>query len=342
MFGNLAIASMLGLALGSAVPTTVPATMKAVHVNTTKGCGAPDFACVTIETVKTPTPGLGEVLVRVASSSVNPSDLDVERSIGGLFGVFGIDFAGTVVATGPGVAHLKIGDNVWGCSKGTYAEYALAFEAITATSPANIPMDVAGTIPEVGMTSMEALVKMGAPWPKALNKTVVITSGTGGTGFIAIQLAKAFGAGHVITSTSGATNIAFAKSLGADQVFDYKEVDIFDALTNNSVDFVFDNYGAKGSADKAMRSMRLPGAIYELLPGGEDGQLSKHPRPGVTQISFGEMEPNKKNLEALSSMFDAGVLKPHIDSTFALVDTHAAFARSATGETVGKIAITAQ
>ena len=45
--------------------------------------------------------------------------------------------------------------------------------------------------------------------------------------------------------------------------------------------------------------MRLPGAIYELLPGGEDGQLSKHPRPGVTQISFGEMEPNKKNLEAL-------------------------------------------
>ena len=68
---------------------------------------------------------------------------------------------------------------------------------------------------------------------RALNKTVVITSGTGGTGFIGIQLAKAFGAGHVITSTSGATNIAFAKSLGADQVFDYKEVDIFDALTNN-------------------------------------------------------------------------------------------------------------
>ena len=140
------------------------------------------------------------------------------RSFGGLFGVFGVDFAGTVVAIGPGTTRLKvrtppalyprrldvtelrtrrrrggrrgllnelnvadsqsfcvifffpgspqIGDNVWGCSKGTYAEYALAFEVITTTSPANIPMDVAGTIPEVAMTSMEALVKMGAPWPK--------------------------------------------------------------------------------------------------------------------------------------------------------------------------------
>ena len=125
-------------------------------------------------------------------------------------------------------------------------------------------------------------------------------------------------------------------------MYDYKVVDVFDALANNSVDFIFDNYGAKGSADKAMRSMRLPGGIYELLPGGEDGQLSKHPRPGVKQISFGTMVPSKKDLEALASMFEAGVLQPHVDSTFALADVHAAFARSATGETVGKVAITAQ
>ena len=66
-------------------------------------------------------------------------------------------------------------------------------------------------------------------------------SGTGGTGFIGVQLAKALGAGTVITSTSGAANIAFAKSLGADRVFDYKVLDIFDpgALPDNSVDVVY-------------------------------------------------------------------------------------------------------
>jgi NADPH-dependent curcumin reductase CurA len=57
----------------------------------------------------------------------------------------------------------------------------------------------------------------------------------------------------VITSTSGADNIAFCKSMGADVVTDYKQVEIFSTLANNSVDVVYDNYGAKGTADLAMR-----------------------------------------------------------------------------------------
>ena len=69
---------------------------------------------------------------------------------------------------------------------------------------------------------------------------MVITSGSGGTGFIGIQLAKAFGAGTIATATSGNENIAFVKSLGADIVIDYKVENIFDALQNNSVDVVFD------------------------------------------------------------------------------------------------------
>eukprot|EP01047_Picozoa_sp_COSAG01_P060717 COSAG01_NODE_7485_length_3190_cov_2.884180_4_plen_149_part_00 len=63
----------------------------------------------------------------------------------------------------------------------------------------------------------------------------VITSGTGGTGFIGVQLAKALGAARVVTATSGAANIALAKQLGADVVIDYKEQDIFDALPDDSV-----------------------------------------------------------------------------------------------------------
>ena len=100
-----------------------------------------------------------------------------------------------------------------------------------------------------------------------MSAAVVITSGTGGTGFIGVQLAKAFGAGSIITSTSGAANIALAKSLGATQVFDYKVQDIFDggALPDNSVDVVYDNYGAKGTADKAMPKIK-PGGVCEWPP----------------------------------------------------------------------------
>lgn len=112
------------------------------------------------------------------------------------------------------------------------------------------------------------------------NLTIVITSGSGGTGLIGVQLAKAFGAGTVVTAASGADNIALVKSFGADVVIDYKVENIFDSMANNSIDLVFDNYGAKGSADRAMPKMKDP-SVYLLLPGGEKGTLSKNPRPGV-------------------------------------------------------------
>lgn len=97
---------------------------------------------------------------------------------------------------------------------------------------------------------------------------------------IGVQLAKAYGAGRIVTATSGAANIALVKSFGADVVIDYKVQNIFDAMANESIDVVYDNYGEKGSADRAMPKMK-DGSVYLLLPGGEEGSLSKHPKPGV-------------------------------------------------------------
>jgi NADPH:quinone reductase-like Zn-dependent oxidoreductase len=71
--------------------------------------------------------------------------------------------------------------------------------------------------------------------PLSANLTIAITSGQGGTGFMGIQLAKALGAKHVVTAASG-SGIAMVKALGADQVFDYTKVELFDALPDNSVD----------------------------------------------------------------------------------------------------------
>ena len=101
----------------------IPDTMLAVHANKTMPC-VPDFRCVSTETVKTFGAGLGEIVIKVSGSSVNPSDVDIVKSGGGqLFGVMGVDVAGIVVKVGIGCEHLKVGDAVWGVTKGAYAEY---------------------------------------------------------------------------------------------------------------------------------------------------------------------------------------------------------------------------
>merc|ERR1711871_64016 len=299
----------------------------------------PNFgSCITVESVKIPEPIVGEALIRMSTSSVNPSDLDItEGALHGLFGTLGADFAGEVVKVGPLCSSLAVGDKVWGCSKGTYSEYAIVFCALTGKLGSVSPAEV-GTLPEVSMTSAEALKKTGAPWDPAKNLTVVVTSGSGGTGFVGVQLAKAYGAGKIITATSGADKIAFVKSLGADVVVDYREQEIFSALQNDTVDIVYDNYGAPGTADRAMPTLR-EGGIFIFLP-GKDGAVSKHPKSGVKQINYGLMTPSRDTLNEMLTLYKSGALRPHVQASYSLSNVSAAFDESATGGVVGKLAIT--
>ena len=99
---------------------------------------------------------------------------------------------------------VKVGDEVWadngefwpirGGELGAYAQFALSDETQVAPKPANLNWTDAASLPLVGLTSLQALQETGAPWT-ALGRTphVMITSGAGGTGFIAVQLAKAWG-----------------------------------------------------------------------------------------------------------------------------------------------------
>merc|ERR1719450_440028 len=123
--------------------------------------------------------------------------------------------------------------------QGAYAQYALATCSLTTLKPFSLSLVEAGTIPIVGGTSLQCLQEAGAPWTS--KPTVVVTAGQGGTGFIGVQLAKALGAASVITAATG-DGIDFVKSLGADKVIDYKKQDIFDALPDDSVDIVYDNF----------------------------------------------------------------------------------------------------
>merc|ERR1711907_75992 len=200
--------------------------------------------------------------------------------------------------------------------------------------PKNLNFVDAGTIPVVGGTSLQCLQAAGMPSKKS-NLTVVVTSGQGGTGFMGIQLAKALGATRVITAASGA-GIDFVKSLGADVVVDYHKQDLASALADDSVDIVYDNFGAKGTADKMMHAIRS-GGTFLVLMGGNGGTISKNPKAGVRQVPFGLATAAKKEMTQLKEYFEAGKLQPRtMRPTYGLAEVAEAFTRLRSHGVLGK------
>ena len=179
-----------------------------------------------------PTPGAGEVLVRVGAASVNPIDTYVR---GGLVAaelpvpfVVGSDFAGTVEAVGEGVTHWQPGDNVWGANQGghgrqgTAAELACVGAEWLHATPEGISDEEAAAIALVGITAHIGLVlKAGVQE----GETVFVNGGAGGVGSMVVQIAKASGARVIATAGSDA-RAAKAAKLGADEVINYQTEDV--------------------------------------------------------------------------------------------------------------------
>ena len=346
-------------------------------ITQTGSCKAP-FSCVHLHNVPIPSPQSSECLIRVNASSVNPSDVDTAES-GGCKNGCGADVSGTIIKCNGG--DLKPGDAVWTLAQPAYSDYVAQPVSQISRRPTSLDHHHAGTLPEVGLTSLFSLKRTiappgtalphGSPWNASTypNLTVAVTAGAGGTGMIGLQLAKAWGAKHIATSTTGAAGEAFVRSLGADIVFDYHKVDMFDALPDNSVDIgvcmhtccscslfahnspthapsplslptVYDNYGAPNTAEKAMRVIR-PGGVYLLMPHGicyalklqRPPCLAKHPKPGVTQLNY-DTGPDfganmKAGLDELAELVESGKVIAPLDKTFAFEKIASAFNYSA-------------
>lgn len=172
-----------------------------------------------------------QVLVRVHASSVNPVEwytvqgpVFVRVMGGGLRGpkksTLGADLAGRIEAVGRNVQKLKLGDEVFGTSGASWAEYAPAREARLARKPANISFEEAAAVPIAGLTALQAVRDHGHVQP---GQKVLINGASGGVGTFAVQLAKSFGAD--VTAVCSTRNVESAHSLGADRVIDYNEED---------------------------------------------------------------------------------------------------------------------
>lgn len=312
-------------------------TMTAVQKTGFTGCKSPDWKCIAEKSVSVPTPGKGQALLEVLGSSVNPVDCDlVEAPVIGR-GTIGMDGSGKVVTVGSG-CDLVVGDEVFGSFKGAYAQYALA-DCAGLAKKGQFSHAEAGTLPVVAGTAVQCLRSLGLPDLAKTNSnlTVVVTSGQGGTGHMGVQIAKAMGAKRVITACTG-EGIAFCKELGADLVVDYHEQDLFAALPDNSVDLVFDNYGSKGNADKAMHAIRSGGAFL-VLQGGEAGKISDHPKEGVKQIAFGLCDAGREELTYAAGLIDTGAVKSHIFASYGLHEVPQAWAALRGHGVLGKVSI---
>jgi len=299
-------------------------------------------------------PSKCEVVVQIISSSVNPADKYATSGIGGS------DIAGHVVALGDFCAEqtrLRIGSSVWGDigavaflksgvktkENGAYAEYAVALDSQLGLKPQNIGFTEAGALPKVSLTSWKALrwYANAANWTKASGGPVVlILGGSGGTGSTGLQLAKAFGASRIITTTS-ADNFAYCKSLGADQLIDYRTTNWWDAIKENSVDIVYDTVGQDSTGNRAMAVLRSSTyfGYYVTITGATATRV----KPGITQNMFINSDTNLQSqsyLDALTELIEADKLRiKHIDSTYKLMDISSAFNRSSSHLAVGKISI---
>ena len=299
-----------------------------------------------VDDVPTPAPAFGQVLVKVAATSLNLSDWEaltgspLYARIGGLRSparrTLGSDIAGSVEAVGEGVTRFRIGDQVYGDNlrlMGGFAEYAVAPESVLALKPRELTFAEASTIPQSAAIALQGT--LGA----APGKRLCINGAGGGSGSFAIQLAKRLGA-HV-TAVDNATKLEFMRDIGADAVIDYRHEDfsrperpydmILDLVAHRSV-FAYRRALARGG-----RYRCVGGTVRALLRvttiGWAAARLTSR-RMGVLVVKEGPT-----HFEPLAALCIKGEVRVHVGRTYGLEEVPAALADVGQGRALGKVVI---
>jgi NADPH:quinone reductase-like Zn-dependent oxidoreductase len=297
--------------------------------------GPPDV--LRVEDVVEPSPGPNQVLVKIAAVSVNLSDWECLQGspmyarIGGLRHparrTLGSDIAGTVEAVGSEVSRFAPGDEVYGDNLDLMApQRALAHK------PTNMTFAQASTIPQAGAIALQGTAEVRE------DQRILINGAGGGSGSFAIQLAKRAGA-HV-TGVDNAGKLDFMRSLGADEVIDYRSQDftrrepsdhILDFVAHRSV-FAYrralapgGRYRCVGGTVRSLLRVVTVGAVVGRLTGRRLGLLLVKPGP----THFGP----------LTELCLAGEVDIHIDRTFGLDEVPEALAHVGEGRALGKVVV---
>ena len=312
--------------------------------------GTPDE--LQIESIARPTCGPDEVLVNVRAAGVDRGTWHLMRGEPYLlrlgFGfrgpknpVPGLDLAGVVVATGSNTSRFRLGDEVFGTGKGSFAEFAVAKEIKLALKPSSLTFGQAAAVPVSGQTALQGLTEVGQ---LQAGQKVLITGASGGVGTFAVQIAKALGA--EVTGVCSAAKTDLVRSLGADHTIDYTKEDF--AAAGQHYDLILDLSG--NSTLRRLRST-LTTRGTAVIAGGEEGgrwlggndrQLRAHLfSPFVKQRLTSLIgKEHYAILERLTTLIENGQVTPSIERTYPLNEAPTALRHLESGKARGKLVIT--
>jgi NADPH:quinone reductase-like Zn-dependent oxidoreductase len=270
------------------------------------------------------------VLVKVRAAGVNPADWKSARRRAGL--VAGTDVSGTIDTLGEGVTGWKVGEPVLGFARnsGSYAEYAIVPVNSLGRKPKSLSFEEAAGIPIAAETAYRSLHETARI---SRGQTVLIHGAAGGVGSAAVQIAKAAGARVIGTASPG--NHEFLRSLGADQVIDYRSQRFEDVV--RSVDVVLNT----ANAETNMRSIAVvkPGGVLVSVVGPPNAIAC-----AAANIRCGR--PDRETgasvadiLARVADLVDAGKLKVPVQEVFSMEDAGKAWNISRSGHARGKLIV---
>lgn len=302
-------------------------------------------------------PKAHELLIEVHASGVNPVDTKIA---GGLFdtaapalpAIIGMDLAGVVVGIGKDVKGFSIGQEVYGCGggvkgrPGSLAEYVSVDARLMAPKPASLSMREAAALPLVSITAWEGLIDRAKV---SKGETVLIHSGAGGVGHMAVQIAKAYGA-DVYTTVSTPEKQKIAKGFGA-TVIPYREMSVaayVEQFTGGKgFDVVYDTVGGQVFEDSALATKRY-GKLISCAGWGEHNLSDILGRSldligifmALTLLSGENLERHGQILRDMNPMVEAGKLRPLLDpQRFKLENVVQAHEHLLSGKAIGKIVV---
>ena len=246
--------------------------MKAIRFHS---LGAPDV--LQLDDVPTPVPAEGEVLLLVRAVGVNYADTRFRRDEYFIHPVLpqipGMEAAGEVVALGPGVQGVKLGDRVMSVAMNAYAEFLVCKPHSLYPMPAGLDFPEAAALPIQGMTAHHLL---GLTGRFKAGESVLVHAAAGGVGTLAVQLAKQLGAGQIIATAGSAEKLELARSLGADVLINYRDADLLKGVRRATggvgVDLLLEMLGGQEVLEQNLRCLAPFGRM--VVYGAASGDTS--------------------------------------------------------------------
>lgn len=277
-------------------------------------------------------PGPGEVRIKVIAAGVNPVDWKIRSGYMELPlpMTMGSDIAGVVDVAGQGVESFQPEDEVFGKAspgQGGYAEYTVVNSSQIAQKPKSIGFVESAAIPTAGLAAWQSLFDIAG---LERGQTVLIHGAAGGVGSFAVQFAKWKGA--YVIGTASSKNAEFLKSIGCDEVIDYKNQQFEDIVGN--LDVVLETIGGD-TLEKSWGVLKPGGFLVTTVASIPEEKTQKY---GVRAERL-MTQANGKELAQIAAIIDEHKIKPIVTTVLPLADAQKAHEMSESGHTRGKIVL---